>query len=128
KLPGQIYSFANEQFKEEGEYIVHIDNPNRCDSTIFLFIENIKIFIPNIFSPNGDNINDNFEVYLSDPNFAMMEMQIFDRWGNLLFKGEKWDGRSNNKLASSGVYVYVVKLMASGDEEMIITNSVTLVR
>lgn len=69
---------------------------------------------PNIFSPNGDGINDLF-VPLSDCNFVEFEFLIFDRWGNLVFKttdiSNGWDGKYflSQELANVGTYAYLLK-------------------
>ncbi len=78
-----------------------------------------EILIPDGFSPNGDNINDTFnivdirEIY---PNFTL---EIYNRYGNVLYKGNtntpNWDGLSNeggvqlgNGVAPVGVYFYIL--------------------
>lgn len=68
-----------------------------------------SVFEPNIFTLNGDSINEYFT--LSPQNFVSFEYMIFNRWGNLMFDGNltspKWYGlTSNNKEAEEGVYFY----------------------
>lgn len=72
------------------------------------------IYIPNAFTPNGDGLNDSFGGMgegITDYN-----MQIFDRWGNLLFESNnidvQWDGNYKNEIVPMGVYVF--KLSAKG--------------
>jgi gliding motility-associated-like protein len=66
---------------------------------------------PNIFTPNGDNINDTFQPLTNTGQCYRME--IFDRWGNLLFHsdGSPWDGSINGKAANSGIYYYTFTTM-----------------
>lgn len=72
------------------------------------------IYIPNAFTPNGDEINDSFPAKAY--GIIDFEMLIFDRWGNLIYQTDDirkpWDGKANhgNELAQSDVYVYVVKV------------------
>lgn len=70
-----------------------------------------EAYLPNSFSPNGDGINDRLQL-LSDCDLQFFEMQVFDRWGNLLFstKDERlsWDGNYNGQLADTGSYLWVV--------------------
>jgi len=89
-------------------------------------------FIPNIFSPNGDNINDLFlpsgQCFHSDYRF-----QIFDRWGNRVFESktpfEGWDGTSNGSFAPSGVCTYLFTYTFLRDNtEQREAGTVTLVR
>jgi len=74
-----------------------------------------KYFIPNVFSPNDDGINDKFEVYINPVSCILesIQVQIFDRWGELVFQGTSlsaWDGVFRGKKALSGVYVYVINM------------------
>lgn len=72
-----------------------------------------KIYIPNVFSPNGDGINDVFTVsYGADLDVIGMEGSIFDRWGNLVFGSQdipfRWDGLFNGEHMMPGVYIYTL--------------------
>jgi len=74
----------------------------------------MSIYIPNSFTPNGDGLNDTFGAYgeaISDYN-----MQIFNRWGQLVFESNnyklQWDGKHNGKAVPQGSYVY--RLNAKG--------------
>ena len=67
------------------------------------------LYIPNVFSPNGDNQNDEFAILGGD--MESMELKIFNRWGELVFENNNqaigWDGTTfDRKLALPGVYVY----------------------
>ncbi|MGB4848938.1 MAG: gliding motility-associated C-terminal domain-containing protein [Saprospiraceae bacterium] len=105
------------------------------DSTQVEFDENCIIqgvYIPNIFSPDGNGINDE---WIIDGNAGIQEMEVsvFDRWGNMLFyqKGNSihWNGNSkNNELLPSGVYVYMLKIFISSENKIIKTGSITLLR
>ena len=84
------------------------------------------LFIPNVFSPNGDGVNDEFRVnYTGNQAFTM---QVFDRWGVLTYsslnKTQGWKGDNLQGLpVSDGIYYYLVK---TGDREF--SGAVTLVR
>lgn len=76
--------------------------------------EHTGIYIPNVFSPNGDGINDLFGVsFGSDMNVTAMTGSIFDRWGNLVYQSDQvpfeWDGLYAEELVMPGVYVYVIE-------------------
>lgn len=64
--------------------------------------------VPNVFTPNGDNLNDVF--FPVGVNIESYEMQIFDRWGNLIFEGNNtaWDGIFKAEYAPAGVYMYYI--------------------
>jgi gliding motility-associated-like protein len=68
--------------------------------------------LPNVFSPNGDNLNDVFKSF-NPAAIATVDMKIFNRWGKLVFKTSdaaiNWDGRDmdSRRFVPSGVYYYV---------------------
>jgi len=96
-----------------------------------------EIHIGNIFSPNGDNIND--FIYIQGSSNSTLELNnysIFDRWGNLLHnkvnpefnnKTDGWDGYFHGKLVNDGVYIYLINYVRDGEEELLM-GTVTLVR
>ena len=95
-----------------------------------------EIFIPNVFSPNGDNVNDIFTIYSgSDLVIANSKGTIYDRWGNLVYSSNAlpftWDGFFNGDIMMPGVYAYViiVNYMVNGQEfEKVFSGDVTLIR
>lgn len=71
-----------------------------------------EIFIPNVFTPNNDGIND--VLNLKDINLEEFEFAVFDRWGAQMFvtqnENDPWDGNTaDGKQAPEGVYYYVLK-------------------
>lgn len=127
-LPGSTYEIDGQDFAREGEHRVNLLSSVGCDSTVVLFLELTDVYIPNAFSPNGDNFNDYFEVYAGSNTYQEVEMQIFDRWGNLVFKGERWDGMFQHKEANPGVYVYVVRFVGLDGRVATRSSSLTLMR
>lgn len=73
-----------------------------CDATVL---------IPDIFTPNGDQINDVFEVVISDGEGV--QLKIYDRWGEVIYlaekKGMRWDGKINGADAMTGAYTYTLQ-------------------
>lgn len=88
------------------------------------------IFIPDIFSPNGDGHND--MLYVRGPAIETMSFMVFDRWGTLVFSSTDpnhgWDGNSGGTKMPEGVYVYqlTAKLEDGGTEKL--KGNVTLIR
>ncbi len=95
-----------------------------------------EIYIPNVFSPNDDGINDVFALsFGSDLQVTAMTGSIFDRWGNLVYSSEAipfhWNGLFADELLMPGVYVYLIRctyLQGSIEREEVFAGDVTLVR
>jgi len=71
-----------------------------------------ELFIPNIFSPNGDNINDVFQIKTNE--YSLLKTIIFDRWGVKVFESDntqpRWDGRTTlGKVCNAGTYYYSIE-------------------
>jgi gliding motility-associated-like protein len=92
-----------------------------------------RFFIPNAFSPNGNGVNETFGPkgrYFDDKTF---KMQIFSRWGELVFETEdffeQWDGRNKNggKMQPIGVYAWVIEVVDLQGNIKTFKGAVTLV-
>ena len=91
-----------------------------------------QLYIPSVFSPNGDDINDTWSIH-PDAVIDRAEIQIFDRWGNNLFINTGgslfWDGRSKDgRMVPLGVYVYLIKIQLGSGSVFLRTGDVTVVR
>jgi gliding motility-associated-like protein len=94
------------------------------------------IFIPNVFSPNGDNINDYFRpAFGSDVTVIDLEGTIYDRWGNLVFQSVgqtfSWDGFYAGERLLPGAYVYVLHIVyfdGTRERDKRFAGDITLVR
>jgi gliding motility-associated-like protein len=118
-------------FTTPGEYMVTltVSNGAGCMSDVIhgpFVIFTPELFIPNVFSPNDDDINDRFLIgYTGSQPF---NVQVYDRWGVMLYEGNNktigWDGNDQNGAAVvEGVYFYRVKVGSKA-----YAGDVTLVR
>lgn len=89
----------------------------------------------NIFSPNGDENNDYFTIYLGNVDVAASEFYLFDRIGNLRYEemnliGErietKLGGDLSNKSWATGIYVWMLKITDSLGKTKVVSGEVTL--
>ncbi|MEM1326602.1 MAG: gliding motility-associated C-terminal domain-containing protein [Bacteroidota bacterium] len=92
-----------------------------------------KLYAPTIFSPNGDGINDLFEIsFGKKDNITDYKLQIFNRWGALVFESqsveESWDGKNSGKLVAEGTYIWRMYHRYGEDEEQAEMGSVELLR
>lgn len=94
-----------------------------------------EIYFPNIFSPNGDGINDEFTITSNDDELLVTSIQIFDRWGNLVYAQSNtelqnllsWDGELNGKKVASNVFVYVIEIVDGDGESKVIFGDLAVV-
>ncbi|MBO9202348.1 MULTISPECIES: gliding motility-associated C-terminal domain-containing protein [Niastella] len=88
------------------------------------------IFVPNVFSPNGDGKNDLLYVYSN--YIATFEMHIFNQWGQKMIsitdKKQGWDGKFKGSPQPVGVYVYILKAMTTDGRQINRKGSITIVR
>lgn len=124
----------NYNFSEEGDYLASITSSIGCDSLIFLELGYYQVYIPNIFSPNGDGVNDRFTIQGGQDLVEIEELSIFDRWGNRVFRstnefendGNGWDGYYKSNPALSGLYVYHCVLIMDDNKRHTMSGSVFL--
>jgi gliding motility-associated-like protein len=91
-----------------GDYWIRIKSSG-CDIFDTIHIKHCaaNIYIPDIFSPNGDSLNDKFKPYGTD--IAKARLIILNRWGEVVYKGDNlqgWDGNFNGFPCPGGVYAY----------------------
>lgn len=108
-----------------------------ASDTLHIRIRQIRdVYIPNVFSPNGDGINDHFFVS-GDSRISIISMQIFDRWGNKVFDKapleinqtyQGWDGRFKGEYLNPAVFGYVISLGYPDGHEETLFGDVTIVR
>ncbi len=90
-------------------------NINNCYASDTVWVkDDCYMHIPNVFSPNGDGVNDYFfpRQYLTK-GLTEFSMNIYNRWGQLIFEtttldGRGWDGRFNTVDQPEGVYVFII--------------------
>lgn len=110
-----------------------VENPVGCTDTLIKYIRaypDYNFYVPNAFTPNGDEVNDNFSGL--GQGFVTYEMLIFNRWGEQVFRSEnynaRWDGRDKSGgIAAQGVYVYQIRLKTPPGDEYTLRGIVALI-
>ncbi len=97
---------------QRNEYLLEIDNS--CETKTVSFSINddgceMELYIPSAFTPNGDGLNDCFEVYVTE--YDSYHLQVFNRWGSLIFEtynpNDCWDGKVKGEIVM-GTFVYKI--------------------
>lgn len=114
-----------------------VTHPQGCKDSMLQLIDvrpEIRWFMPNAFSPNGDGTNDGFFGKGYMEGVGDFTMTIWNRWGELVFEtnnpNDQWNGRAQNTGGNSpaGVYVYRVTFTAPRGEKKEFKGFATLVR
>ncbi|MBL7932248.1 MAG: gliding motility-associated C-terminal domain-containing protein [Bacteroidia bacterium] len=105
-------------FNQPGTYtvVLYVGKGACMDTSMHVIKVDIpsELQIPNVFTPNGDNVNDIY--FLKTSNLSSIEMSIYDRWGHLTYELKSgngnvaWDGKNQyGKDCAEGTYFYVLK-------------------
>ena len=122
-------------------YIVEIEDSLQCRDldSIYIKIRDHSIFIPNVFTPNFDGINDFFTIFGTDDVKSIRKAEIYDRWGELIFtkenftlqqqdKENSWNGIYRGHLLTPGVYIYQVLVEFTNGETQKFAGDINLIR
>jgi len=125
---------ASAQVLEQRTYrvtAVKMGSPNITSESNYAEVTpELRIFVPNTFTPNNDGLNDSFGP--KGEGIGWIDMQIFDRWGNLIFHTNNpkqfWNGKYHKEEAPMGAYVYKIFARGTYEGTASINGTVTLLR
>ncbi|MFN4972758.1 MAG: gliding motility-associated C-terminal domain-containing protein [Bacteroidota bacterium] len=118
------------------QYKLTAYNTTGCEATDSVAIDDkrieIKLSIPNVFTPNGDNLNDDFGIDPAD-DVAEMQLELFNRWGGKVFESNnpqnRWRGYADNgNESSTGVYYFIAKGKDRCGKPFEVRGTVSLIR
>jgi gliding motility-associated-like protein len=121
-------------------YTVEVTDINGCTATDIISItveQGVDIYFPNIFTPDGDGINDIVMINSSEDNLQIKSLRIYSRWGELMSEQMNfpandpqygWDGTYRGKMMNPGVYVWIAEVEFGNSVSKIFSDEVTLIR
>lgn len=126
--------------KRTTTYKVLAENAGGCKTTDEITIQVVcnegNLYVPNTFSPNGDQVNDRF--YPRGTGiYNIKSLQVFTRWGQKVFEKynfqandiqKGWDGNFNGKPLNQDAYIYVMEVTCENNQIMIYKGDITLIR
>lgn len=145
-LPGENLSCDNcleptIDVLEETIYTINVIDVFGCTaeaSAEIILNTDYPIYVPNVFSPNGDEKNDRFGVLTHAAVVSkVINFTIYNRWGSQIFQVQNvfpddlngfWDGTSEGRPAPPGIYVYQVKVELTNGDHKTLTGDVLLLR
>jgi hypothetical protein len=126
---------------ETATYTFTVESATGCvrsDDVIVYVLERARYFIPNIFSPNGDGINDEIRIHPGPGIARVLQWIIFDRWGNAVYGATDfdpadtsvyWDGvTSTGETANPAVFPYLLEVQLINGGREIYHGDITLIR
>jgi len=118
----------------QGEYILTLTDSNSCqmiDTFVLKAAHGACLDIPKAFSPNGDGLNDTWNILAGNPNspkslgdlYPNVVIDVYNRWGELIYKSERgykheWNGTSKGRVLPMDSYYYSIDL-GNGNEKFV---------
>ena len=133
-LQDPVYSFPDTGQQAVTLIVTH---PSGCQDSITQIVDvepKVTFFMPNAFTPNDDSVNDVFKGKGFLRGFKEYNMQIWNRWGEMIFESndpeEGWNGLlgNNGRRAPGGLYLYYITLKGPRGETTQYKGYATLVR
>ena len=118
---------------DSGTFYVWVKDVNGCEDVSDIAIVHTQprtnLFIPNAFTPNSDDHNELFVI--RGVSVKTFNIQIFNRWGELMFMSESidksWDGTFDNKKVQEGTYYYNVKVLGDDNRMLELSGTVNII-
>ncbi len=129
---------------ETNTYIASISDALGCtyslSTVVIVFPDTTSrlsdFYLPNVFSPNDDGENDLFKIFSKDAEAQLINMQVFDRWGDVLYQEKNiplttqigWDGSRRGVRVESQVVIFIAEVLMSDGKTFKLSGDVTLIR
>jgi gliding motility-associated-like protein len=138
---GETYTLGDMIYTQAGTYSHTFKNRFGCDSlyTVNLSVQLLlKVYPPNVFSPNGDGHNDFFTLFTNEQAEKINILRIFDRWGNLVYERNNfppnddtkgWDGTYRGITYNSGeVFTFFAEVLLKSGSTSFVKGDVMIMR
>jgi gliding motility-associated-like protein len=134
---GSVFTYApdlNDPASLDYEYrIIAVgDGSIKSYSNFCTLTTRMRLFIPDAFSPNGDQVNDTFEIKGIGAGIKTYQLLIYNRWGTPVFQTtdqqRNWDGTIDGQPAPDGQYIYSITLTTQADQVQTYQGKVLVIR
>ncbi len=89
-----------------------------------------EISVPDVFSPNGDGINDS--LFIIAERIQSASFKVYNRWGQIMYETDDyniaWSGETDGRACAEGVYYWELEAIIAGSDGMKMSGNVTLMR
>lgn len=124
-----LFSPTHTYQENPGNYTITLiaNNSSNCPDSTKLIVtiqEELVFYIPNTFTPDGDEFNNVFlPVFTSGFDPFNYSLTVYNRWGEILFESldptQGWDGTYNGELCKNGIYNWAIRFKSSGSDKKI---------
>ena len=123
-----------------GIYTIQVEDESGCvaeDEVEVTVDRRPKVYLPNTFTPNNDNINDRFMIYTDASVNMVLSLKIFSRWGGLVYAQTNfppndplygWDGSHDNETLNNAVFIYHAEVELIDGSKKTYIGGITLIR
>jgi gliding motility-associated-like protein len=101
-----------------------VENIHGCVDSITLVVNilnEILLYAPNTFTPDNDEFNQNWGIYISGINIFNFDLFIFNRWGEIIWESHDpaatWDGTFNGEIVQDGTYTWTIRCAALTNDD-----------
>ncbi|MGM0477888.1 MAG: gliding motility-associated C-terminal domain-containing protein [Bacteroidota bacterium] len=109
-------SFTYPEEVEDHDLFLIVENSNGCTDTLKRTVRvqnDVILYAPNTFTPDGDAFNENWRVYIEGIDVYNFQLEIYNRWGELIFESHdpdgSWDGTYGGNLVKDGTYIWKIR-------------------
>ena len=126
---------------KDSKMVATVISTDGCEATgeVNVLVNTFRnVYVPNIFTPDGDGLNEEFKITIGKGVKKVNYFKIFDRWGNLMHEENNllpvsgnvgaWDGTYRGRKVNPGVYVYLIEVEFMDDRVILYRGAVTVVR
>ncbi|HEU0228503.1 MAG TPA: gliding motility-associated C-terminal domain-containing protein, partial [Arachidicoccus soli] len=113
-LQNPTFNYPNEV--GEHNLMLVVENSHQCFDTLVKIVKiqnEVLLFAPNTFTPDGDKFNGTWSVSITGINIYNFHLQIYNRWGELIFESFDpsgvWDGTYGGKIVPDGTYIWHIR-------------------
>jgi len=112
-------------------YILTVTEGNCTAQDEVLVTVNIPLTPPNTFTPNGDMVNDTWEIRRIE-DYPNVQVSVYDRWGQRVFNStgyaSPWDGTNRGARLPVATYYYVIRMDLTDNDSGTISGSITIIK
>ncbi len=123
---------------ETTDYQLTIISDDGCQTTEMVrvhVVNKMRVYVPNVFSPNHDGVNDEFLIFAANEVASVLYFRVFNRWGSMVFEQKDfapntpslgWDGTYKGETLDPATFVWTAEILFIDGERTIYSGNVVL--